>query len=316
MMNNSWGVSFYYLCYLLIGSLFLMQLFTGVIFMKFDEKQKEERKKGRGAVLTAAQQRWIEMQRIIVSAKPDFFLTPPDNVFRKMAFRIAREWGNGTYLDLFVLAVIIANIISMAMHYEGSTTSFTNRLTTVSYVVTGVFIAEAVIKLAAVGFQFYWKDGWNRLDVIVIVASVVDIIVGVLGTDVTFLRVGPQLVQIFRVLRILRLLKILRNFRGIQKILWVIYLSLPAILNQLALLFLAFFIFTLLAVYLFQGVVQGITISPYRGNFSNFGNALLTLFRCSTGEDWYKVMYDTWHPMLCSDGTQDCGQRKSLFIEI
>jgi len=51
-----------------------------------------------------------------------------------------------------------------------------------------------------------------------------------------------------------------------------------------------------------------VKIDNHYVNFSNFGIAMITLFRCSTGEDWYKIMYDTSNPVLCSDGTQSCGQ--------
>ena len=286
-----------------------MQLFTGVIFMKFDENQQEARKKGIGAVLTTAQLKWIEMQRMIVSTKPDLFLTPPSKRIRRAAFFLVKEWGDGYYFDFIILAFILGNIATMGMTYEGSSDTYDTRLTYVNYMFTAIFFLEAIIKITAIGLRNYWKDSWNKFDAFIILSSSVDIVISLLGTSLSFLRIGPQIIRVIRVLRVTRLLKLVRSLKGIQKILWVLYLSMPAILNLLALLFLVFFIFSVLAVFLFQNVTRGDIIDPDYVNFSNFGNALLTLFRCSTGEDWYKVMNDTWKPTLCSDGTQNCGQR-------
>ena len=288
-----------------------MQLFTGVIFMKFDENQQEAKKKGRGAALTQAQQRWVDMQRMIVSKKPDLFLTPPKNKIRKAAFYLIKEWGDGIYFDLIILFFILANIFTMAMVYEGSSDSYDSNLTNINYLFTAIFIFEAIIKIIGVGVLNYWRDGWNKFDAFVVTSSLVDILVTILGSSLSFLRIGPQLIRVVRVLRVTRLFKLVRKLKGIQKILWVLYLSMPAILNLIALLFLVYFIFSVLAVFLFQNITQGVVINSELVSFRNFGIAMLTLFRCSTGEDWYKIMYDTWNPILCSDGTQTCGQRKS-----
>lgn len=52
-----------------------------------------------------------------------------------------------------------------------------------------------------------------------------------------------------------------------------------------------FFIFSVLGWFLFKDVTDGDAIDDYN-NFSNFGYAMLTLFRCSTGEDWALFMFD------------------------
>ena len=82
--------------------------------------------------------------------------------------------------------------------------------------------------------------------------------------------------------------------------------SLPPLLNVFSLLFLILFIFAVLAVYLFKDVVGGEVIEPEYTNFKNFTNALLILFRISTGEDWNNIMYDSLHRENCKDQSVDC----------
>lgn len=63
-------------------------------------------------------------------------------------------------------------------------------------------------------------------------------------------------------------------------------------MNVLALLSLVFFIFAVLGVFVLKDTPPGLIVDDEYNNFKNFGNALLILFRCSTGEDWPKIMYD------------------------
>lgn len=37
---------------------------------------------------------------------------------------------------------------------------------------------------------------------------------------------------------------------------------------------------------------RGDALSEFQ-NFDNFGNSMMTLFRCATGENWYSIMFDT-----------------------
>ena len=62
---------------------------------------------------------------------------------------------------------------------------------------------------------------------------------------------------------------------------------------MLALLVIMLFVFAILGVYLFRDVVNGNVINPngngYMG-FTNFGLAMLIMYRQATGEDWSNIM--------------------------
>ena len=62
-------------------------------------------------------------------------------------------------------------------------------------------------------------------------------------------------------------------------------------MNIGALLFLCFFIFAVLAVFLFKNNPYQDNINVFN-NFDNFGLSLMTLYRVSTGENWEWIMYD------------------------
>jgi hypothetical protein len=79
--------------------------------------------------------------------------------------------------------------------------------------------------------------------------------------------------------------------RGLQKLIETLLYSLPSLINIGALLMLVFFIYSVLGVFLFRSVTSGVAVTKYN-NFNNFGLAMITLFRCSTGESWNLIMFD------------------------
>ena len=304
---------------MLLGTYFLMNLFIGVIFLRFTENQIEARKnhKIRGVIITENQQKWIEMQRLIVSIKPDLQVGAPQNRFRRFFYDIVMWGGNGTGLkfDLCIMVIIVGNIVTMALTYEGSSNAYDDALNNINYFFTAVFIFECIAKIIGLGIKKYWLNTWNRFDLFVVISSLVDIIMSFLGGGgFSFLRVGPQLARVIRVFRVARLLKLIKSFEGLQKIIQTLIFSLPSLMNVLALLFLVFFMFSVLGVFLFSSITQGAMINSYM-NFSNFGLAMITLFRCSTGEGWWTIMYDTVSPTLCKDGSTNCGSCKLLHYD-
>lgn len=107
----------YFVAYLFIGSMFLINLFVGVIFLNYHIAIS----KAKNAFLTDDQSRWIEIQRLIVKSKPDYLsIRPPNNIFRRQLWRFSES----SFLETFVLVCIILNIITMAMSYEGASLQY------------------------------------------------------------------------------------------------------------------------------------------------------------------------------------------------
>lgn len=94
---------------------------------------------------------------------------------------------------------------------------------------------------------------------------------------------------------------------SLNKTIETLMFSLPSLINVGALLLLVFFIFSVLGVFMFKKVTYGININNYN-NFFNFGNAMITLFRSATGEDWPTIMFDySRTPPDCDPNLNNCG---------
>jgi Ion transport protein len=286
--RNYTFISFYFISFILVGSFILINLFTGVICYYFENASKNEKRRG-NIILTTEQENWIEIQRMTVEVKVGLVKERPQNYIRAKFYDLV-ESG---YFDALIMMCILLNIATMAMVFEESSPEYNAILESINTGFTSVFIAETTFKIIAYGFIDFMQSGWNQFDLFVVITSLLDIALSQVGTNASFLRVGPQLIRIVRVLRVTRLLKLVKSMRGLQKLLQSLYYSLPALMNIGALLFLCFFIFSILAVFLFSGTPLVDQLNVFN-NFDNFGLSLLTLYRCSTGENWEWIMYDVY----------------------
>ncbi|KAL4475075.1 hypothetical protein ABPG74_001771 [Tetrahymena malaccensis] len=286
--NNSKYFSLFFVAFIFVGSFFSINLFSAIISFNFDVASK----KAKNAYLTDEQSQWIELQRLIVQSTPDFTsIKPPSNSIRKFLWRIVESHK----LELFIIACIIGNVIVMAMAYDTSPQSYDKILNYLNLAFTSVFIAECVCKIIAYNPQGYFYKGWNQFDFFVVCASIVDIIMTFLGKSfIGFLKAGPQIIRILRVLRVSRLFKLMKSFQGLMKLIQTTIYAFPKFLNATFLFILFYCIFAILAWFLFSDLRSGWRINTF-WNFSNFHRAFILLFRMSTGEDWYLVMYDTFN---------------------
>lgn len=101
--------------------------------------------------------------------------------------------------------------------------------------------------------------------------------------------ITPSLFRVARVFRIGRLLRFYKGAKGIRRLLFALIISLPALLNIGALLFLIMFIYAIIGMSSFgyvkkTGALDGVV------NFETFGNSMLVLFRLSTSAGWNDVL--------------------------
>ena len=114
-------------------------------------------------------------------------------------------------------------------------------------VITGLFMIEFVLKVVAMGFisgkGTYIKDGWNKLDFVVVVTGLASIF-------------GFGKVSAIRTVRLLRPLRSINKVEGIRILVNSILMSIPQIANVIAFLL---FIITLQAIFglhLFTGMFE------------------------------------------------------------
>jgi hypothetical protein len=200
--------------------------------------------------------------------------------FRLRAKRVA----NHQRFQRFVLSVIVANTVTMAMDSYGQSEAYYAALNTCETVFTSVFIAEFVLKHVAVGPWKYWSNPWNVVDGAVVVSGVVELAVGT-GAD------GIATLRMLRVLRIFAGLKGLRRHRAFRQVFAAVINGVRRILSFCLVFSLFLTVFAILGMQLFGGV-YGDAAPASRATFDTFGDAMLALFIVCTGENTFSIGWD------------------------
>lgn len=114
---------------------------------------------------------------------------------------------------------------------------------------TCIFTSEVIMKVFAYGFAWcgeksYILNPWNALDFTIVGASLISL---------TLPEGNLQIVKVFRMARLLRPLRVVSKNEGLKVSIMALFISLPAIINQLVIVILFFAIFAIVGVNLFKG---------------------------------------------------------------
>lgn len=312
--NYSPVMAVFFMAFILVGGFLVLNMFVGVILENFQAHQKAEKENlEREKAEAQSKGTWVEPEDSNSEDEEEteeepFWVDYPEWRMSLLAHVQSHKF------DIFIILVILANVLSMAMEHYDMSDEFILFLEILNYIFTVIFLYEAVVKIVALGWARYCggRDrAWNRFDFFICVISVVGIGMDYIG-DV--LPINPTLLRVLRVLRVARILKLLKGADELRKLLSCVKRSLAQAGNLGLLLFLLFFIFACLGIELFGRITyehgcnatypcEGFSI---HANFESFPIAMLTLFRLSTGDNWSGMMKDTMRePPMCSDDA-DC----------
>lgn len=101
--------------------------------------------------------------------------------------------------------------------------------------------------------------------------------------------VTPSLLRTLRVFRVARLLRFLENAKGIRRLVFSLVISIPALFNIGALLFLFIFIYSIVGMSFFGYVKKSGGLNDVV-NFETFLNSMMLLFRVMTAAGWNDVL--------------------------
>ena len=133
------------------------------------------KEKSKGLKENKVAEKWWDFLIQVDQTKPDWenYLIPYDNEFRLKIYYFV----SNPIFDSFIMAIIISNLLTMAMNFEDQDIIYENVLGYINLIFTFTFIIECILKLIALGFTRYFLSAWNRFDFFVVIASVVDLCV-------------------------------------------------------------------------------------------------------------------------------------------
>ncbi|BFY98489.1 hypothetical protein BsWGS_01529 [Bradybaena similaris] len=283
----------YFVIFIIFGSFFSMNLFIGVIIDNFNVLKKKYEGSYLDAFLTHSQRSYYNTLKKIGKKKPQKSIKRPKNKFLLFFYNLSMS----SRFEMGIMVFIFLNMVALAVHHYKEPQSVHDVLFIMDVLFTFIFGLEALVKL--IGLQLhYFRVAWNIFDLSIVVLSTLGIIAefvpnpraGIILNDISnFLSVEPTLLRILHIFRMVSVLRLIKGAKGIRKLLFALIISLPAIFNIGALLFLVMFMYSILGMSSFSTVKLNGALNEIV-NFQSFGNSFTLMLRLATSAGWNDVL--------------------------
>jgi len=186
---------------------------------------------------------------------------------------------NNLIISCILMAAVIVGIQTYTEDEDTNQTYpqvFVDIVTVLDTIILYIFTFEVAFKIFAEGtgpWNYFVgpEYAWNNFDVIIVVLCYLP-----LGGNASSAR-------LLRLFRLMRVAKIVRKIPQLQMIIMGLIGGMKSIVYIMILLFLVFYLYAI------AGIIFFSANDPW--HYGNLWNALVTLFRCATMEDWTEVMY-------------------------
>lgn len=212
---------------------------------------------------------------------------------KKIASLIAYNKG----FELFITGIIILN--SVLIGVETYTDDLTVKM--IQQGILYIFTFEILLRfIAAKSIKEFFCDGWNVFDLTLVL----------IGYIPETLFASASMMTALRVLRVFRILRLLRTSKEIKLIVTVLVKSMTSMFYNLILFLIFVYLYAIAGVSMFRlpdpTTLEGEQLAQYEklmevapnapsnspDPFGDLGEAIFTLFRELTGEDWTDLRYN------------------------
>ena len=304
--NNQFSSYLFFCSFIPIGVWFFLNLLFGVIFANFIEYRTKYKHK----CLTEDQVKWLEIQQKILKLHLEIKIKLR-NSFRKSLISILDSQS----FQFLLKSCVFLNVICLAIYYDDASKTYNDFLRYSGIFFTIVYNLESVFKVLAFGPRTYFVNSTYIFEFFLAVCYILDTI----SENFYFKNLPPNefdaetasLIRLSRIFRLMPLLRLVQYLQGVYKIFKTLSLAFSLLLNLFFLMLLTYFIYAIIGCFFFNKVTTGSKISN-DVNFWNIFNAMMTLFKCTTADDWGGLIIDTAQPVQTCD--KGCGSSNSFII--
>ncbi|KAL3289573.1 hypothetical protein HHI36_022987 [Cryptolaemus montrouzieri] len=189
------------------------------------------------------------------------------------------------FVELFITLCIVVNTLFMALDHHDMDKDLDKALKSGNYFFTATFMIEATMKLIAMSPKYYFQEGWNIFDFIIVALSLLE-----LGLE------GVQGLSVLRSFRLLRVFKLAKSWPTLNLLISIMGRTMGALGNLTFVLCIIIFIFAVMGMQLFgKNYTDNMDRFPDgdlpRWNFTDFMHSFMIVFRVLCGE-WIESMWD------------------------
>lgn len=189
-----------------------------------------------------------------------------------MTHRIKQLVESKTFHHAIVAVIVVAGVVAGLETSPAIMAEYGALLHGLDRIILGIFIVEAVLKMAAHGRQpwRYFADGWNVFDFLIVV--------------ICLLPVGGPFAAVLRLARALRLLRLVSALPKLQLLVGALLKSLSAMGYVSLLLAMLFYIYAVAGIHLFG--------AHDPKNFGSLPAAFMSLFQLVTLDNWSELFHE------------------------
>ncbi|XP_075226668.1 sodium voltage-gated channel paralytic [Lycorma delicatula] len=192
------------------------------------------------------------------------------------------------FVELFITLCIVVNTLFMALDHHDMNKEMEKALKSGNYFFSATFAIEAMLKLIAMSPKYYFQEGWNIFDFIIVALSLLELSLE-----------GVQGLSVLRSFRLLRVFKLAKSWPTLNLLISIMGRTVGALGNLTFVLCIIIFIFAVMGMQLFgKNYTDNVDRFPGgelpRWNFTDFMHSFMIVFRVLCGE-WIESMWDCMH---------------------
>lgn len=187
------------------------------------------------------------------------------------------------FTELLIILCILINTLFMALDSDDADEQMRQIFERGNYFFTATFAVEASMKIIALSPKFYFREGWNVFDSIIVGLSLLE-----LGLE------GVYGLSVLRSFRLLRVFKLAKSWPTLNLLISIMGKAVGDLGNLTFVLAIIVFIFAVMGMQLFGNkyVATGFPNGELpRWNFTDFMHSFMIVFRILCAE-WIEPMWD------------------------
>lgn len=187
------------------------------------------------------------------------------------------------FTELFILLCILINTLFMALDNDDVDDQMRRLFEQGNYFFTATFVVEAVMKIIALSPKFYFREGFNVFDAIIVGLSLLE-----LGLE------GVYGLSVLRTFRLLRVFRLARSWPTMNVLISICGHAISDLGNLTFVLAIIVFIFAVMGMQLFGNKYTAASFADGvvpRWNFNDFMHSFMIVFRILCAE-WIEPLWD------------------------
>lgn len=187
------------------------------------------------------------------------------------------------FAELFIIFCILINTLFMALDSDDADAQMKSIFERGNYFFTATFAVEASMKIMALSPKFYFREGWNVFDSIIVGLSLLE-----LGLE------GVYGLSVLRSFRLLRVFKLAKSWPTLNLLISIMGKAVGDLGNLTFVLAIIVFIFAVMGMQLFGNKYVDHNFPSGelpRWNFTDFMHSFMIVFRILCAE-WIEPMWD------------------------